>query len=137
MAENLKPGAPAAPAITTVDALRTAYPDLVSQIENEAAQSATNTERARIKDIEDMTTAGAEASAYDAKYGEKPMDAAAYAIAQMKAQKAAGKKAVQDAQDDADESGANAVGQAAPASNHQDIGEKRILDAIHAVNKVK
>lgn len=51
MAENLKPGAPAAPAITTVDALRTAYPDLVSQIENEAAQSATNTERARIKDI--------------------------------------------------------------------------------------
>lgn len=137
MAENLKPGAPAAPAITTVDALRTAYPDLVSQIENEAAQSATNTERARIKDIEDMTTAGAEASAYDAKYGEKPMDAAAYAIAQMKAQKAAGKKAVKDAQDDADESGANAVGQAAPASNHQDNGEKSILDAIHAVNKVK
>ena len=109
----------------------------MSQIENEAAQSATNTERARIKDIEDMTTAGAEASAYDAKYGEKPMDAAAYAIAQMKAQKAAGKKAVQDAQDDADESGANAVGQAAPASNHQDNGEKSILDAIHAVNKVK
>lgn len=137
MAENQKPGAPAAPAITTVDALRTAYPDLVSQIENETAQSATNTERARIKDIEDMTTAGAEASAYDAKYGEKPMDAAAYAIAQMKAQKAAGKKAVQDAEDDADESGANAVGQAVPASNNQDNGEKSILDAIHAVNKVK
>lgn len=88
MAENKTTGAPAAPAITTVDALRTAYPDLVNQIENAAAQNATTAERARIKDIEDMTAPGDEQTAYDAKFGDKPQDAAAYAIACMKAQKA-------------------------------------------------
>lgn len=137
MAENLKPGAPAAPAITTVDALRTAYPDLVSQIENEAAQSATNTERARIKDIEDMTAPGDEQTAYDAKFGDKPQDAAAYAIACMKAQKAAGAKHAADAEDDAAKSGVNGVKQAEPAGKPKDSGEDSAIACIRRANNAK
>lgn len=137
MAENKTTGAPAAPAITTVDALRTAYPDLCNQIEQEAATNATNAERARIKDIEDMMIPGAEDSAYDAKYGDKPQDAAAYAIAQMKAQKAAGAKATANAAADAADSGVNGVGQAAPADKPKDNGESTILAAIRRANNVK
>ena len=137
MAENKTTGAPAAPAITTVDALRTAYPDLCNQIEQAAANSATNAERARIKDIEDMMIPGAEDSAYDAKYGDKPQDAAAYAIAQMKAQKAAGAKATANAAADAADSGVNGVGQATPADKPKDNGESTILAAIRRANNVK
>lgn len=137
MAENQKTGAQAAPAITTVDALRAAYPDLCKQIEDDATQNATNAERARIKDIEDMTAPGAENSAYDAKYGEHPQNAADYAIAQMKAQREAGRKAVADAKDDAGKSGVNGVGQAAPANGKHDGGEDTVLNAIRRANNVK
>ena len=137
MAEIKTTGAPAAPAITTVDALRAAYPDLCNQIEQAAAVSATNAERARIKDIEDMMIPGAEDSAYDAKYGDKPLDAAAYAIAQMKAQKAAGAKATANAAADVADSGVNGVGQAAPADKPKDNGESALLAAIRRANNVK
>lgn len=137
MAENQKTGAQAAPAINTVDALRAAYPDLCKQIEQAAAQNATNTERARIKDIEDMTAIGAENSAYEAKFGEHPQDAAAYAIAQMKAQCEAGRKAVADAKNDAYKSGVNGVGQATPADDKKDGGEGAFLNAIRRANNVK
>ena len=137
MAENKTTGAPAAPVITTVDALRTAYPDLCNQIEQAAAKNATNAERARIKDIEDMMIPGAEDSAYEAKYGDKPQDAAAYAIAQMKAQKAAGAKATANAAADAADSGVNGVGQAAPADKPKDNGESALLAAIRRANNVK
>lgn len=138
MAENKTTGAPAAPAITTVDALRAAYPDLCNQIENAAAQRATDAERRRIKDIEDMTAPGAEDSAYDAKYGDKPQDAAAYAIAQMKAQKAAGAKAAADAAADAAASGVNAVAQAAPAQDRKkNTAEDEAVNLIRRANNVK
>lgn len=137
MAENKTTGAPAAPAITTVDALRTAYPDLVKQIENAAAQSAATAERARIKDIEDMTAHGDEQTAYDAKFGDKPQDAAAYAIACMKAQKAAGAKHMADAEDDAAKSGVNGVKQEAPAGKPKDSGEDNAIACIRRANNVK
>lgn len=137
MAENKNPGAPAAPAITTVDALRTAYPDLCNQIENAAAQNATAAERARIKDIEDMTAPGDEQTAYDAKFGDKPQDAAAYAIACMKAQKAAGDKHLTDTRNDAEDSAVNKVGQAAPANKPKDGGESNVIACIRRANNVK
>lgn len=137
MAENKTTGAPAAPAITTVDALRTAYPDLVKQIENAAAQSAATAERARIKDIEDMTAPGDEQAAYDAKFGDKPQDAAAYAIACMKAQKAAGAKHMADAEDDAAKSGVNGVKQEEPAGKPKDSGEDSAIACIRRANNVK
>ena len=126
MAENKTTGAPAAPAITTVDALRTAYPDLVKQIENAAAQSAATAERARIKDIEDMTAPG-----------DKPKDAAAYAIACMKAQKAAGAKHMADAEDDAAKSGVNGVKQEEHAGKPKDSGEDNAIACIRRANNVK
>lgn len=137
MAENKTTGAPAAPAITTVDALRTAYPDLVNQIENAAAQSAATAERARIKDIEDMTEPGDEQTAYDAKFGDKPQDAAAYAIACMKAQKAAGAKHMADAEGDAAKSGVNGVKQEEPAGKPKDSGEDSAIACIRRANNVK
>ena len=137
MAENKNPGAPAAPAITTVDALRAAYPDLCKQIENAAAESAAEAERARIKDIEDMTPPGDEQSAYDAKFGDKPQDAAAYAIARMKAQKAAGDKHLTDTNNDAEDSAVNKVGQAAPANKPKDGGESNVIACIRRANNVK
>lgn len=137
MAENKTTGASAAPAITTVDALRTAYPDLVNQIENAAAQNATTAERARIKDIEDMTAPGDEQTAYDAKFGDKPQDAAAYAIACMKAQKAAGAKHAADAEDDAAKSGVNGVKQAEPAGKPKNSGEDSAIACIRRANNVK
>lgn len=137
MAENKTTGAPAAPAITTVDALRAAYPDLCNQIENAAAQSAATAERARIKDIEDMTAPGDEQTAYDAKFGDKPQDAAAYAIACMKAQKAAGAKHMADAEDDAAKSGVNGVKQEEPAGKPKDSGEDSAIACIRRANNVK
>ena len=137
MAENKTTGAPAAPDITTVDALRTAYPDLCKQIENTAAQSAATAERARIKDIEDMTAPGDEQAAYDAKFGDKPQDAAAYAIACMKAQKAAGAKRMADANDDAAKSGVNGVKQEEPAGKPKDSGEDSAIACIRRANNVK
>ena len=137
MAENKTTGAPAAPAITTADALRTAYPDLVKQIENAAAQSAATAERARIKDIEDMTAHGDEQTAYDAKFGDKPQDAAAYAIACMKAQKAAGAKHMADAEDDAAKSGVNGVKQEEPAGKPKNSGEDSAIACIRRANNVK
>lgn len=50
--------------IKTVDDLRKAYPDMVAQIENDAA----TTERTRIKEIEDSTIPGAEDEANEAKF---------------------------------------------------------------------
>ena len=74
--------------IKTVDDLRKAYPDMVAQIENDAA----TTERTRIKEIEDSTIPGAEDEANEAKF-VKPVDSAAFAkavIANMKARSGQG-----------------------------------------------
>ena len=49
--------------ITTVDALKAAYPDLVATIQNEAAAA----ERDRIKGIEDLANGNYDAIAKDAK----------------------------------------------------------------------
>ena len=64
--------------IKTVDELRGAYPALVDQIEQAAALRATNAERQRIRDIEEMALPGSEQITNEAKY-EKPMSASDYA----------------------------------------------------------
>ena len=46
--------------IKTADDLRQAYPALVDQIEQAAADRATNEERERIRDIEEMALPGSE-----------------------------------------------------------------------------
>lgn len=102
------------PEIKTVDDLRKAYPALVDQIEQAAAKAATNAERARIKDLEEMALAGSEALLAEAKY-EKPMSAEDFAKALVKNAKTQGATYLAQVKKDAESSGVNGVTSAQPA----------------------
>ena len=116
--------------IKTTDDLRTAYPDLVDQIEKTAAQRATDAERQRIKDIEEMALPGSEEFADKAKFTE-PMDAAEFAKASMKNAKTQGAAWLEKAKNDAE--GANGVKQTPPADKATD----EFMDALRSVNGKK
>ena len=75
--------------IKTADDLRQAYPALVDQIEQAAADRATNEERERIRDIEEMALPGSEEITAEAKF-TKPVSASDYAKAAMKRAKEQG-----------------------------------------------
>ena len=77
--------------IKTVDDLRGAYPELVGEIEEAAAQEARNAERQRIQDIEEMCLPGSEDMTNEAKF-TKPMSAEDYAKAVVKNAKKQGDK---------------------------------------------
>ena len=104
--------------IKTVDDLRKVYPTLVDQIEQAAAtaaaEAATNAERARIKDLEEMALAGSEALLVEAKY-EKPMSAEDFAKALVKNAKTQGATYLAQVKKDAESSGVNGVTSAQPA----------------------
>ena len=95
--------------ITTVDALKAAYPDLVATIQNEAAAA----ERARIKGIEDLANGNYDAIAKDAKF-DNPISAQEMAVKIISEQNKAGGNYIQNRQQDAENSGANGVQGAAP-----------------------
>lgn len=96
--------------IKNVEALRTAYPDLVAQIEAAAQANGINAERARIQGIEEIENAIGDADLVrNAKYGEKPMNAEQLAFAAMKKQAAIGVNMVTALENDAKNSGAAAV----------------------------
>lgn len=97
--------------IKNVDDLRKEYPALVDQIEQEAMQRATDTERQRIRDIEEMALPGSEKLTAEAKF-EKPVAAAEYAKAAMKVVKAQGEAWLEGAEKDAKP--LNKVGQETP-----------------------
>lgn len=90
--------------IRTLDELKAAFPDLVNQ--------AVQQERERIRQIEEMTIPGGEAAATAAKY-ESHMTAEAFAVAEMKRAKMAGATYMAEAIDDARNSGAGKVQNAA------------------------
>ena len=94
--------------IKTVDDLRGAYPALVKEIEEAAANKATSDERQRIRDIEDMALSGSEALTNEAKF-TKPVSASEYAVAMMKAAKESGNAWLNGAKADADKSGIGGV----------------------------
>lgn len=96
--------------IKNVDELKKAFPDLVAQIEEAAANDARDTERQRIRDIEEMALPGSEALANSAKF-EKPMSAADYAKEAIKNVKAMNAKNLGSAKEDAAASGVNDVTQ--------------------------
>lgn len=120
--------------INTVDDLRTAYPELVNEIETAAAENATNAERQRIHDIEDMCIPGFEASANEAKF-LKPVSAADYAMAAVKnakqSEEAKKKAFLNGTAKDAANSGADGVNQEQPNNNVDD----EFLNAIKAAGK--
>jgi ATP-dependent Clp protease protease subunit len=94
--------------IKTADDLRKAYPTLVDEIEQAAAEAATNAERTRIQSIEDMALPGSEKLAAEAKY-EKPMSAADFAQAMVKNAKTQGTAYLAQVQKDAENSGVNGI----------------------------
>ena len=110
--------------ITTVDALKAAYPDLVATIQNEAAA----TERARIKGIEDLANGNYAAIATDAKFNN-PISAQEMAVKIIAEQNKAGGNYVADRAKDAENSGANGVSGAA-AGTASDNGKNEFDAAI-------
>lgn len=63
--------------IKTVEELKAAYPELCSQMESGAAQSAEKNERARMKALDEVSAQLPADILAEAKYGEKPCDAQA------------------------------------------------------------
>ncbi len=90
--------------IETVDALKAAYPDLVTTIQNEAAKA----ERDRIKGIEDLANGNYGEIVSDAKF-ENPCTAEQVAMKIIAEQNKQGGQYIADRNADADASGANDV----------------------------
>lgn len=124
--------------ITTMEALRDAYPDLVSQVEAAATASekadGIKAERARIQGIEAIEAAiGDKEMVREAKYGETPMTAEQLAFKAMQAQAAIGATVVKSLEDDAAKSGAAGVA-ADPAGS--DPKAKEEDEEVQAVNLI-
>ena len=115
--------------IKTADDLRQAYPALVDQIEQAAADRATNEERERIRDIEEMALPGSEEITAEAKF-TKPVSARDYAKAAMKRAKEQGSEYLNNAKADAKNSGAGTVENTPPAGKTDEF-----LDAIKSVGQ--
>ena len=120
--------------IKTVDDLRGAYPKLVGEIEEAAAQEARDAERQRIQDIEDMSLPGSEEMTAEAKF-TKPMSAEDYAKAVVKNAKKQGEKFLAGMAKDAEDGGVNGVEASAGAVG----GEKKdeFMDALKAMGAKK
>ena len=104
--------------IKTVDDLRKVFPALVDQIEQAAVaaatEAATNAERVRIQNIEDMALPGSEALAAEAKFS-KPMSAEDFAKAMVKNAKTQGATYLAQVKEDVENSGVNGVTNTPPA----------------------
>lgn len=119
--------------IKTVDDLRRAYPELVGQIEQAAAEGATSEERQRIQDIEEMAIAGSEELVAEAKF-TKPVSASDFAKAAMKQAKEKGSAYLGGVKKDADKGGVNKVGQETPVDGED--GDE-FLNAIKSLGGKK
>lgn len=116
--------------IKTVDDLRREYPALVDQIEQLATQKGENSERQRIRDIEEMAMKGTEELTNEAKF-VKPCSASDYAKAAMKLVKNQGAAMLDGLQKDADSSGMKNVGQQTP----QNKAEDDFMNTLKGLNK--
>lgn len=116
--------------IKNANDLRAAFPDLVNQIEDEAAAA----ERSRIKDIEDMALPGDETAVNDAKF-EHPVAASDYAVKAMQRMKAQGNKYLDNIKKDSANSGADNVGQDANDGNKaKNAADAEMMNAIRRAN---
>lgn len=123
--------------IKNVDELRAAFPELTAQVETAARAEGVAAERARLQAIESIQGAIDPALVTEAKYGEKPMDAAGLALRAMQAQVALGAQTLNNMQADAKASGAAAVGAAANGGPEGEGAKpvdaaKEIADAVNA-----
>lgn len=92
------------------DELRKGCPDLVTEIENAAREDARKTERDRLAAIDEIADAIPDDLVAEAKYGEKACSAQELAFRAAVDAKKKGHKLLDDTEDDAQTSGANAVG---------------------------
>ena len=120
MAENNTTTKPAPS--TTVEALETAYPDLVASIKNNAAAE----ERKRIKDIKDMALDGFENIVEDAMF-DNPVTAEQAAVKIINEQKKQGTQYLADRDADVTDAQTNKVG--------ADSSEKGRKDVVDEYNK--
>lgn len=114
--------------ITTVDALKATYPDLVATIRDEAVTM----ERDRIKGIEDLANGNYATIAKDAKF-DHPISAQELAVKIIAEQNKAGGTYIAERKNDADDSGANGVLGVTPEDAEAGNG-KNIFDA--AIDKL-
>lgn len=126
--EKEKKNMPNMQEIKTVADLKAAFPDLTAQIE----QSATDTERKRIQDIEEVALAGFENMANEAKF-TKPVAAGDLAKAIVAEQKKLGANYIADRNEDATNSNAGDIG-ASAKETPSDKGGKDEIDA--AIDKL-
>jgi len=96
------------PMFKDVTELRNAHPDLVKQIEDAARDEGTKSERTRIQDIEKISKNLDQKLVNEAKF-DKPVDAKDLAFQALQQDNSKGKKYLDDAKADADESGAGEV----------------------------
>lgn len=114
--------------ITTVDALRNTYRNLVEQIENAAVMGERNRLRMIDEALEGEDLTGVEEVVRNAKYGEKPMNADALAAQMWRAQKEARKNG------GAQNNGAQSGYLAARAKDAQESGVNGIPSAAAPVD---
>ena len=114
--------------IKTPEGLRAAFPDLVKQIEDAAAETATAAERKRIQDIEGVALAGFETIVNAAKF-EKPVSAGDVATQIVAAQKKQSADYIAARNDDAQDSGAGDVGTGGKIEGAAGGGGKSEIDA--------
>lgn len=115
--------------------LKDKYPDLVEEIRIEA----TNAERNRIREIDEIASNISDASAIaEAKYGENPSNAAALAFNYLKTAKNLGQQFVANLENGAENSGANGV-TAMPKNNPEGMtqAQKDEAEGNQALNAVK
>lgn len=141
--------------IETVEQLKTAYPSLIAEIEQQAATAATakadtakaeavKAERERLNEIEMISaTIADKAMLQEAKFGATACDARELAFRALTAENKAKAAQLENMKADATASGADKVG-AAPAPDETDKAEqervareKTISNAVAAVNAAK
>lgn len=111
------------PAITDAAGLKAAYPQLCAQI----ASDAVSAERERLKAIDEIARGIPEEVLMKARY-EEPVSAADLALAQMKANNAAGQQFLTDMVQELRSSGAGAVG-AEPNTGYDPQEQKKVKNA--------
>lgn len=114
----------------TLEEMRAQHPDVVAQIEQQAAETARTQERARIEAIDSIAASVGDAQLVrDAKYGETPCTAEQLALKAMQKQAALGAKHLKDAKADNDESGAAGVGAAPNGGEEGSENDDKALPA--------
>lgn len=114
----------------TLEELRKQHPDLVKQIEDQAAAKAVTNERARLKAIEEIAVSVGDAALVDrAKYGEKPITAEQLAFQSMQKQAKLGTQHIKDHAEDVEASGVESV-LAAPNAGPTDKDETEVSNAV-------